>query len=73
MELCEYARTCVIFNDALEGKPGIAAIYSSKYCEGDFKGCARYLVAQIKGSSSVPRRLLPNQWDAARKLIQSEP
>jgi len=40
-----------------------------KYCQGDFKGCARYRVEAKLGSPSVPPNLFPQDASTADRIV----
>lgn len=69
MAKCECLGTCPFFNDRMENMPGLSNMYKRSYCEGDFAGCARYMVFKAMGKPSVPPDLFPNEQDRARKMI----
>lgn len=71
MTECPHFRTCPFFADKLPVMPAYATLYKIKYCMGDFPSCARYLVEQVLGRSSVPADLLPVEKTKAEEIIMS--
>ncbi|MFP4496957.1 MAG: hypothetical protein ACLFQV_02000 [Vulcanimicrobiota bacterium] len=67
MAKCFKAENCPFFNDQLKGMPKVAASIKKKYCMGNYKDCARYLVS-TKGKP-VPDDLFPHQKEKAQRLI----
>lgn len=70
MAECERFRTCPFFNDQLAYMPRTAYAMKQKYCYGDKKQCARYLVA-IQGIKA-PGDLFPDEVDRAHKILSNE-
>lgn len=66
---CEMLATCPFFNDKMANKPGSAAVFKRKYCQGDNTTCARYMVFKALGKARVPADLFPNQDERARQVI----
>jgi hypothetical protein len=52
--------------------PSMSSIFKDKYCRGDVKACARYLVAIKIGREKVPANLYPNQLSRVPKLIKTK-
>ena len=69
MSDCELMTVCIFFNDKMASKPGTATLLKNKYCEGDFKNCARYMVCKKLGREAVPSDMFPNQSDRALQLL----
>lgn len=69
MAECKLLSSCIFFNDKMGNKPGTAAMYKKKYCQGDNMECARYMVFKALGKSKVPDNLFPNQKDRAKEVI----
>ncbi|MBN2282173.1 MAG: hypothetical protein JXQ65_16445 [Candidatus Marinimicrobia bacterium] len=67
---CECLPGCPFFNDKMANMPAMASTYKSKYCQGDFANCARYMVFKALGKPSVPMDLYPNQKDTASRIIK---
>lgn len=43
--------------------------YIEKYCKGNFRQCARFIVAEQLGPDAVPEAMLPNETDRALRII----
>lgn len=65
---CEMIAKCIFFNDKMANKPATANLMKSKYCQGDFRSCARYTVCKKLGREQVPCDLFPSQIDRAQSL-----
>ena len=68
MSDCPILNKCIFFNDRMRDKPSTAELYKKKYCRGDFKTCARYMVVQATGESHPT--LMPNQNDLVTEAIK---
>ena len=66
---CELLAKCPFFNDQMKGLDAIKDMLKRRYCQGDKKKCARYMVLEKLGRENVPADLAPNQQDRARKII----
>lgn len=53
----------------METKSNLASIYKKKYCQGNFDGCARYMVATTVGKEKVPSNMFPNMREKAEEII----
>ncbi|MCB9134642.1 MAG: hypothetical protein H6636_04395 [Anaerolineales bacterium] len=67
MNECECLKTCLFFNDKMADVPATAKMMKNRYCLGDKKSCARYMVKS--SSKRVPDDLYPNMADRAKALI----
>jgi hypothetical protein len=56
MEFCPYLESCQLY--PLFRLRASLRTWQIRYCEADYRACARYLCA--KKGESVPRTLLPN-------------
>jgi len=72
MAECEFLKTCPFFNTRMAQMPMMAEIYKDKYCKGDFRSCARQIVAQQLGRENIPEDLYPNQLGRAQELIDGK-
>lgn len=68
---CELIEGCIFFNDKMQNMPATANILKSKYCQGDFLSCARYMVFKVLGRPKVPPDLFPQQADRAEQIIKA--
>ncbi len=66
---CPSLNTCPFFNNKMKNMPKVAEMMKKKYCKGNYKECARYIVAQKKGKAAVPIDLFPSQKDKAMQII----
>lgn len=66
---CEMIEKCLFFNDKMADKPGTAEMTKKRYCRGDFKSCARYMVCKALGRDKVPTDLYPGQKDRALAML----
>ena len=66
---CNLLEKCVFFNDKMANMPSTSEIVKMRYCRGDNKECARYLVCTALGRERVPADLFPNQAERAREII----
>ena len=71
MPECEFLQGCAFFNDKMSLEGGLGAIYKQRYCKGNFKDCARYMVATQLGREHVTLSLFPNMTEKARELIEA--
>ncbi|MEA4986930.1 MAG: hypothetical protein VB095_02645 [Anaerovorax sp.] len=70
--ICEKLNNCLFYHDKMPMEKGIGSIYKKKYCEGNYRLCARYMVFNELGESFVPISLFPNMTDVAEKIIKDE-
>jgi hypothetical protein len=68
---CELIHTCLFFNDKMAEESGEASLLKVRYCMGDFRKCARYLVYEVLGPEDRHEDLLPDQRTRAVRIIQS--
>jgi hypothetical protein len=68
---CECLGGCDFFNDRMKSKPATADLMKRRYCKSDNSDCARYMVRQSLGKTSVPADLYPNQLERARILVKA--
>jgi hypothetical protein len=69
MAECDRLPTCIFFNDRMENMPAVAALLKRKYCQGDFRSCARFRVAEKVGSTGVPSNLFPQDSATADRIV----
>lgn len=66
---CEYLQGCPFYNDKMDIESGIGKMYKERYCSGNKKECARYIVREKLGAKFVPVNLYPNMHERAEKII----
>lgn len=71
MATCELLAGCIFFNDKMSNLAAAATFLKDRYCTGDNRDCARYLVFKAFGREKVPRDLFPNDIDRANTLISA--
>ena len=69
---CECLPTCIFFNDKMASMPAVASLFKERYCRGDNRECARYVVFKALGRGNVPPDLYPNQVERARALVAQQ-
>jgi len=57
---CEFLKTCDFFIKIMASVPQFSANIQEKYCQADFRNCARYAYAKQHGNGSIPEDLFPN-------------
>jgi hypothetical protein len=69
---CEIIKECIFFHDKMEKKyPAATEGLKKRYCRGDSRGCARYVVYKALGKKSVPVNLLPGEVKRARIIVEN--
>lgn len=58
---CELTGVCPFYNGSDTGSEQL----KSDYCANNNLHCAIYMIAQVKGSDSLPGDILPNEKDKA--------
>ena len=66
---CECLEGCPFFNDKMSAKPSMANILKKKYCKGEYRACARYMVFSKLGKPAVPPDLYPNEKEKAEAIL----
>jgi hypothetical protein len=66
---CELLKTCIFFNDKMNNMPSTAELVKMRYCRGNNKDCARYMIFSTRGRAYVPETLFPNEAETARSII----
>jgi len=69
MDGCECLGGCPFFNDRMRDMDGMAALFKSRYCHGDYSRCARHIVFERLGKPAVPPDLYPNMQERAQSII----
>ena len=69
MEQCELVQGCFFTMDFSNNMPSQVAIIKRRYCNHDFEGCARYILAKSLDVDKVPHDLDPTDIDAVHQLI----
>lgn len=60
MICCEISHSCILFKEQLFHTTLTFDYLKAKYCDGDFRQCARYILTQTCGSDKVPTYLYPD-------------
>lgn len=71
MKVCKFSKDCLFFNDQMPFYELLKG-YKERYCQGEWKECARYMVAKKLGRRWVPDYLYPGMTDYAQKVISSK-
>ena len=58
---CPKLSECPFFNGHLGDQPSTSGLYKKRYCLSDYSKCARFIVSEKLGPSSVPADLYPNE------------
>jgi len=66
---CKNLEKCPFFNDKMAKMPATSKLFKRQYCNSGFNECARYIIADMVGSSEVPKDLFPNQHERANNII----
>lgn len=66
---CPHLLVCHYYNDRLDNMPGGSNLQKIHFCENRRDKCARAMVADVLGVSSVPDDLMPYEVERARKLL----
>lgn len=69
MAECQCLPGCLFFNDKMPDTSGLGAIYKRRYCLGDHRRCARFMVFSKLGKPAVPQDLYPNMVDRAEAIL----
>lgn len=69
---CPSVVSCPFFNDRMSNKPALAEILKQRYCKGDNKQCARFVVFRAVGKGNVPADLYPNQSNRVAEIIAAK-
>jgi hypothetical protein len=73
VESCDRLSTCSFFNVKLKELPATAEGFKKRFCCKRDPKCARDMVFRALGSAEkVPTDLFPNEFDRARKIVESE-
>ena len=70
MAECEKISGCLFFNDKLTNMPALAGMLKERYCKGEYKNCARYIVCNELGKENVPADLFPSMGERAKAILQ---
>lgn len=72
MSECECLNGCPFFSETMKGMPLKTKELKNKYCLGDNKNCARYMVFKVLGKGKVPPDLFPTQIKEAENIIKDK-
>ncbi len=70
MAQCDWINECPFLYNKQILIEAMREIYMTRYCNGDYPACARYMVYKTLGGSKVPLNLFPNQRDRAKKIME---
>lgn len=66
MNTCDKYKECTYINSDLTKDMGIFLdALKMKFCHGDYKKCARYILGKKIGAEHVPETLLPSELEEA--------
>ncbi len=69
---CECLPKCPFFNNKMfDMMPAMIDILKTKYCQGEFSSCARYMVFKARGREAVPVDLYPNQIERVAQILNA--
>ncbi len=68
---CQLLPGCIFFNDKMANKPAMSELMKDRYCRGDQKICARFVVFEKLGRPSVPADMYPGQMERAQSILSS--
>ena len=68
--VCECITHCTFLQDKMPNTPALAAMIQRKYCEKNWRSCARYILFKASGKEAVPPGLFPTMMETAEKLIK---
>lgn len=71
MAQCELVQGCFFTMDFSNNLPAQLAVIKRTYCNQDFQGCARYIIAKKFDAGKVPNNLDPTDREAADLIISS--
>ncbi|MFC1770114.1 hypothetical protein ACFLZI_03570 [Nitrospirota bacterium] len=67
---CLLVSECAFFNDKLKDMPAMSEVLKERFCMGDNRACARYIVYLKVGKSRVPQNLFPNSIDMVESILK---
>ena len=70
MAACVCQHSCAFYRGEMANMPPTVDLYKHAYCSNDGIGCARYQVAMLMGTASVPDDLLPNSGERAQARLE---
>ncbi len=68
--VCKNLDECPVFN-FLQDNPQKMHEVMEQYCKNDFESCARYKLAKVVGTNSVPLKLFPDMMSVADQIIRN--
>lgn len=69
MAMCENLSKCPFYQGKMTMDSGLGSMYKKRYCEGDKRQCARYMIASTVGKEFMPDNLYPNMVSKAEEII----
>lgn len=70
---CEMLDRCRFYAGEVEIGTGAGSVYKLGYCQGGWRDCARYRVAQVSGEENVPSDLYPHMCHRADEILSEAP
>lgn len=67
---CERFGSCDFIRSYTLQLPRMAEVLSRRYCKGNWRACARHMVAESLGAASVPGDLFPTSHERATRIIR---
>ena len=67
---CVLLSECAFFNDKLKEMPAMSEVLKERFCMGDNRACARYIVYLKAGKARVPKDLFPNNIDMVERILK---
>lgn len=68
---CECLGICPFYNDRMANMPSMAKLTKKRFCKGNNKDCARFIVNKALGPQKVPSDLYPADREKAINILKS--
>ncbi len=68
-DICPYFEGSEFCEKLKSVSQGAFEDYAGRYCKGNFKDCARYMVIEKMGLDAAPEAMLPNEMERALRII----
>jgi len=69
MDMCEYRSACAFYTELKERRPLTLESIKEEYCDGNYSGCARFMVYKTHGPYNVSKYLFPEDIHEACKIL----